>query len=132
MNPHSESAYFLNPLMRIFLQSLIEYVENLIPVDLVPDYDRDGQIDPDDKNKVTEAEPFRWWINDDDDTTEATGVGDTPGQASPDYANTKVDSSRDLVDFFPLHIDLKDMLKDMPADKFEYYLAHDGGAFNFF
>jgi hypothetical protein len=35
MNPHSESAYFLNPLMRIFLQSLIEYVENLISVDLV-------------------------------------------------------------------------------------------------
>ena len=132
MNPHSESAYFLNPLMRIFLQSLIEYVENLVPVDIIPDFNRDGQINADDKNKVTEAEPFRWWINDDDDTTEARGVGDTPGQASPDYANTKVDSSRDLVDFFPLHIDLKDMLKDMPADKFEYYLAHDGGAFNFF
>ena len=56
MNPHSESAYFLNPLMRIFLQSLIEYVENLVPVELIPDFNRDGQIDSNDEGKTTEEE----------------------------------------------------------------------------
>jgi hypothetical protein len=132
MNPHSESAYFLNPLMRIFLQSLIEYVENLINVDLVPDFDRNGQIDSNDRNKVTEAEPFRWWRNDDDDTTEAAGGGDVPNSANQDHANFVVDGVRDLVDFFPLYLDLKDMLDGMPEDKFEYYLAHEDEAFRFF
>ena len=54
MNPHSESAYFLNPLMRIFLQSLIEYVENLITVEIGSD--------------PNTGDPLRrnWYVNRDD------------------------------------------------------------------
>ena len=49
MNPHSESAYFLNPLMRIFWQMLVEKEDFLIHVDLATDLNNDGKIDQADK-----------------------------------------------------------------------------------
>ena len=72
MNPHSESAYFLNPLMRIFLQSLIEYVENLINVELAVDANRSGTKDDPGitfgaDDKTSEEEPYEFWINNDRD-----------------------------------------------------------------
>ena len=39
----------------------------LLKVDIVPDYNRDGIIDELDRGKVTESNPYRFWVNDDDD-----------------------------------------------------------------
>ena len=42
---------------------------DLLPVDIVPDYNRDGKITDADRGKVTETNPWRFWDNDDDDKT---------------------------------------------------------------
>ncbi|MFQ3242352.1 MAG: hypothetical protein ACI9JZ_002048 [Lentimonas sp.] len=81
----------------------------LLKVDVVPDYKRDGKIDLKDRNKITDTNPHRWWLNDDDDISEVKGK-DAPGDGSADYNNSAVDTARDLVDFFPVFIDLKSFL----------------------
>jgi hypothetical protein len=35
---------------------------SLLPVGIVPDYNRDGKIDGADRGKVTKGNPFRWWV----------------------------------------------------------------------
>jgi hypothetical protein len=48
----------------------------------------DGKIDSTDKNAATEAQPWRFWINDDADEGDyaAKDGADTPGSGSPDFA----------------------------------------------
>ena len=109
----------------------------LVPVDIVPDYNRDGKIDEEDRGKVTKENPWRWWINDDNDLTveERSGnLKDVPKQDSSvrDCNDLKVDGIRDLIDFFPLHLDLKQALEVLPADKYMYVLKHEDEALKFF
>ena len=109
----------------------------LVPVDLVPDYNRDGKIDQEDRGKVTESNPYRFWVNDDNDkTVEARRDegNDEPGQSinAQDASDDKVDGVRDLVDFFPLHLDLKTLLEVFPSDKYYYIIKHQDAAVNFF
>ena len=88
----------------------------LLKVDIVPDYNRDGTIDQSDRGKVTDSNPFRFWINDDDDSGEVDN-DDVPGQtgtaadASGGFSGA-VDGMRDLVDYFPLFFDLEDFLSN--------------------
>ena len=82
----------------------------LLKVDVVPDFNRDGTIDDSDRSQVTDTNPFRWWLNDDDDVNEDTGLKDAPGDGTADSSNAVVDSERDLIDFFPVFIDLKSLL----------------------
>ncbi|MBL9131779.1 MAG: alpha/beta hydrolase, partial [Verrucomicrobiaceae bacterium] len=105
----------------------------LIPIDLelVPDHDRDGDIDADDKGKVSAAQPWRWWVNDDDDDGELA-FNDTPGQvADADLRGHAVDGLCDLPDFFPLHLQIKPLLDVFPAATHEYRLRHPPGALSF-
>jgi hypothetical protein len=81
-------------------------------VDLVPDYNRDGQISADDKGKITTDKPFYWWINDDDDVNGVEG-NDVPGDGTADHSNNVVDGVRDLEDFFPVHLDVEDFLSGL-------------------
>jgi len=82
----------------------------LLKVDLVPDWDRNGVIDQADRGKVTESDPFRFWINDDDDSGE-WDIDDVPQRGNDaDAKDLQVDGLRDLVDFFPLYFDLEDFL----------------------
>lgn len=81
----------------------------LLKVDVVPDWNRDGVIDSSDRGQVTDSNPFRFWFNNDNDINEASGE-DAPLASSPDWTSINVDTSRDLVDFFPVFIDLKDFL----------------------
>jgi hypothetical protein len=104
---------------------------SLISVDITPDFDRDGQIDADDKGKITTDKPFRWWINDDDDSEDAKG-SDISGDGTADHSNNIVDGVRDLNDFFPLYLDLGNLLTTMEKDKFEYRLKHSESALKFF
>ena len=103
----------------------------LRPVGLVPDYNRDGVIDDKDRGKVTKKEPFRWWVNDDNDSGEI-GTGDVSGSSTPDYDSAAVDGMRDLVDFFPLHLDIRGVLEVFPEDEYHYVLTHAHSAFKFF
>ena len=85
---------------------------------IVPDCDRDGEIGDADCHAASTNAVFRFWINDDHDvgdTAEAGGT-DIPGQTeSPDHANGYyVNGRRDLLDFFPVWLDLKDALIAFP------------------
>lgn len=106
-----------------------------IEVGMIPDYNRDGVIDDQDKGKVTEDNPWRWWVNDDEDKTMTSGItdgsGDTP---TGDFGNAlgfHVEGMRDLVDFFPLHLNLRGVLRKFPADRCKYRLRHPDGAIHY-
>jgi hypothetical protein len=92
--------------------------------ELVPDYNRDGKIDEEDWNKVTKDNPWRFWVNDDNDEGDMKGT-DIPGQNKDQY-KSKIPGVRDLVDWFPLYVDIKDILKVLPADEYEYCLSTEG------
>ena len=103
----------------------------VLKVDLVPNYDRDDDIDAADESKADSGEAFRFWVNDDDDSGE-DGGDDIPGDGSADSANSKVDGVRDLPDFFPVWVDIKDTLAVLSPTEFDYVLKHADGALNAF
>lgn len=102
-------------------------------INIAADTDRDGKIDFVRDRKAAATTPFRYWINDDDDQGAASG-DDIPERAvnRADYANGAVDSVRDLVDLFPVAIDIKHLLSILPSSaslKFKLKQADD--ALNF-
>ena len=80
--------------------------------------------------------PERIWINDDDDAGSAKGT-DIPGQGAPDHADAgpfpgRVDGTRDLVDFFPVSLLLRELVAAYPpAVGFNYRLSQADGAVAF-
>ncbi len=115
----------------VMIPNIVENQTNLmflLPVEIVPDYNRDGKIDDGDRGRATKDSPWRWWVNDDDDSGEFDASGDrpdVPGSGEPDHNDEVVDGIRDLVDFFPVHLDLKKILKELPASKYKYYLKQE-------
>jgi hypothetical protein len=105
----------------------------LLPVEVVPDYNRDGKIDQADRGKVSIENPYRFWVNDDDDRSgekRRQNSNDTPGSRSGS-SNGAIDGIRDLIDFFPLHLDLQTTLKVLPCTEYKYFLKHAEGALKF-
>jgi len=107
-------------------------VVTVFMIDIVPDYNRDGKIDVLDRGKVTALEPWRIWINDDNDAgADAEGIGgsadDLPGQ-NRDNDDTQVNGIRDLVDFFPLYLNLRKALQLWPYSEGYKYVLKDGNA----
>lgn len=107
----------------------------LIPVEMVADYNRDGAIDDKDRGRVSEQQPFRWWLNDDDDNGdlghEDTPLGIASSQADASLGNNQVDGSCDLIDWFPLFLDIKHLFSVLPPAQHEYYLKQENAALNF-
>ncbi|MDI1336483.1 MAG: alpha/beta hydrolase [Lacunisphaera sp.] len=109
----------------------------MVPAELRPDANRDGVItvgrgasDPD--RALAEAGlPWHFWLNDDDDSGETDGT-DIPGKGS-NGADGAVNGVRDLVDFFPVHLDIRSLLKIFPADDaaISYKLVQADGAANY-
>jgi hypothetical protein len=113
---------------------------------ITPDYNRDGVIDMTDRNQVTEKKPWRFWINDDNDNASdpVTGLGgdDLPGSNDDlnDYyfdpfnppeivpVISRVNGIRDLVDFFPLYLDLKNALTVFPPQSGYSYVLKQADA----
>jgi len=111
----------------------VEHGFLLLPRIMVADVNRDGTIDAADRRLVSPEFPFRWWINDDDDSPDTfdAGESDLPEQSGADSLNDTVDGLRDLVDFFPLQLDLRSLLKVIPdKDALTIRLRHEDGAFN--
>ncbi|MBM4163764.1 MAG: hypothetical protein FJ222_04925 [Lentisphaerae bacterium] len=120
-----------------------EDVITVFKVDLIPDYDRSGKIDDDDRTKANAGDKFYFWINDDDDSgiedDSSAGNQDIPGAVSgwlefygrdPDNENDKIDGERDWVDFFPVFVDLKPTLDLIGTNGYKYVLKHTAGAVN--
>jgi hypothetical protein len=103
-------------------------VVSLQQIDVVPDYNRDGKIDQADREKVAVESPWRFWINDDDDSGETGGtdvsVDSDALTINPDWWSSGVDGIRDLIDFFPLRLDFGSVLTVMPETKYQYFLKH--------
>jgi hypothetical protein len=117
----------------------------VLQVDMVPDYDRNGVIDDNDRNKVTSSRLWRFWINDDNDNgSDSSGIGgnDRPGLGNDlmDFPNNdfeltpvpQVNGIRDLIDFFPLYLDIKSLV-DLydPASGYIYLLKNADKAVSF-
>jgi alpha-tubulin suppressor-like RCC1 family protein/pimeloyl-ACP methyl ester carboxylesterase len=114
----------------------------LLPVELVPDFNRDGKIDDADRGRVSEDGPWCWWINDDDDELN-TGGNDIPDSINPNFETTPIlsgvevgtiDGIRDLVDFFPLYLDIRGLLDMFPVEgssSYTFKLRQEDGSLNF-
>ncbi len=103
-----------------------------LDVALVPDYDHNHVIDDDDRNQTTTDHPFRFWINDDNDSGD-TGGDDIPssgtsGRNCDDYV---INGARDLVDFFPVYLDIAPLVQQFPPASYTYYLRQNDAALNF-
>lgn len=116
----------------------VEYPE----ITLAVDANRDGAIKlaTEDASDVTTApSPYRFWPNDDDDFGDTSGDDiPNPSSSSDGAATTNfegdgaVDGARDLVDFFPVFLDLKQLLTVLPPSaSVKYKLKHEDGALNF-
>ncbi len=110
----------------------------LPPGRMVPDYDRDGRIDGRDVRVQMAGKPFRIWINDDrdvgDESTEAfedapAGSCDPEAMPAPIGGRPRncmdgvVNGLRDLVDFFPVHLDVP--LDRLPPGDYTYRLRQE-------
>lgn len=121
----------------------------LVPANLVVDSNRDSLMNNNDVNATSASKPFRFWSNDDDDSGDITPVGpslvgnaDEPGYLSgfweldgrtPDHAHAGVDGRSDLLDFFPLFLDIKQLLGVLPHTTagITYKLKQADSALNF-
>jgi Alpha/beta hydrolase of unknown function (DUF900) len=101
------------------------------------DFDRNGAIDPSPmiNNPDRELErrhlPWHFWVNDDNDSGEIEG-SDIPGRGDNGQDNV-VNGVRDLVDFFPVHLNIRGLLKSYaPSDpSITYKLTQADEAANF-
>jgi hypothetical protein len=91
----------------------------LVPAELVPDYNRDGKIDDDDREMATTDNPYRFWINDDSDDGN-TGGDDVPTGGGGNGIDEHVNGTRDLVDLFTVFLDIKQLLENIPSERFDY------------
>lgn len=101
---------------------------------LVPDFNHDRVIDGKDRSLISTNGPFRFWINDDADVGDvAEGDSDLPGQvgAAANYANNHVDGRCDLPDFFPVFLDLKDLMDVYSPADYSYVLLSKMGYLKF-
>ncbi|MEI8340804.1 MAG: thrombospondin type 3 repeat-containing protein [Verrucomicrobiota bacterium] len=101
----------------------------LLPVELVPDFNRDGKIDDKDRGKVTQDKPYHFWVNDDNDSGD-TGGDDIPGAQSPNYADESVNGVRDLIDFFPLSLEMQKLVEILPPSDYTYELRSSDNSLN--
>jgi hypothetical protein len=95
----------------------------LIPSALQVDANHDGTIATN-ETLPTPSNPFRCWSNDDDD--------DPVLDVGMDYTDTHVNGVEDLKDFFPVFLDITQLLNVLPHTSGAVYkLKHEDGALNF-
>jgi hypothetical protein len=95
----------------------------ILKIDVVPDYDSNKEIsESDDYERARNDETFYWWVNADGDPNGAdVGGSDIPG-AGNDFDDGVVDSTRDLIDLFPVFIDLHGLIEDIGTDDLQFHL----------
>ena len=102
----------------------------ILKFELVPDWNHDRKIDDQDREQATAANPFRFWVNDDRDEGDvASGNSDVPGQSNGNAKDDKVNGRCDLLDFFPVWLDLGQALALLPpGDAIQYKLKQANDA----
>lgn len=103
----------------------------LLPAPFLPDWNRDGTINHLDRSANLSASTLRLWINDDRDKEEIEDAShDLPGFSEGNAYNESVDGLRDTIDFFPVYLDLRPMLKASPPGSLRMVLRHPDQAVN--
>jgi hypothetical protein len=109
-------------------------------IGLYTDANHDGTIDtrfgsPD---FTSPAHPFHFWINDNNDSDDTKG-NDIPGypatvEQTPNGMSGHVNGVRDLIDFFPVYIDIQSLLQVMQTNSqyagLQFRLSQADGALN--
>lgn len=94
----------------------VERTITVLPrIELAVDADRDGILALGRENpadEVSDDQPYRFWVNDDNDEGE-TGGDDIPlgALARANFQDEVVDGARDLVDFFPVFVEVGEALQ---------------------
>jgi hypothetical protein len=125
-----------------FENDMIRFSVEVRPnIHLVPDWNRDRQIDLADEKESTNGLSFRFWINDDCDNGDiAEGNSDLPEQGggwwpmrrNANWEDNKVNGRCDLTDFFPVWLDISAALSNYPsANGITYNLHYPLGALRF-
>ncbi len=85
---------------------------------VVPDYDRSKSIDLADEANARTNAPVFFWVNDDRDSGDfGDGGSAIPNQTqNPNHSDAVVNGRDDLVDFFPVWLDMARILNVIPAD----------------
>jgi pimeloyl-ACP methyl ester carboxylesterase len=108
-------------------------------IGLYADRNHDGVIDTSFSGPdfCTPARPFQFWVNDDNDSGD-TGGDDIPGEPAslgliPNGVSGTVNGTRDLIDFFPVYVDIEGMLEasNLNYVTLTFRLSQADGALNF-
>jgi alpha-tubulin suppressor-like RCC1 family protein len=93
-------------------------------------FDQPGQTNPD---KTSAAKPFRFWINDSQESGDiSSGANDVPSSSSPNYNLNHVNGRSDLINFFPVALSLSNVLQLLPPSSgYEYHLVQNDSAVKF-
>jgi hypothetical protein len=101
----------------------------LLPVEMMVDGNRDGEMSftdaaIHDKDSTSEAKPFRFWLNDDNDaTSQKYPEGeDHPTSSTKDHANNTIESRRYLEYFTRLWINFKGITEMVKSQGFQLQL----------
>jgi len=96
---------------------------------LIPDYNHNRKIDDDDRDRALNNDPYYFWVNDD------SGNGDTGGSGIPGSGLTgtgneawnpnNINGARDLIDFFPVYLDIEKMKSAYPPSEYTYKLKNE-------
>lgn len=109
----------------------IEVRSLTVPLDitslaLIPDYDHNRKIDQSDRQRALNRDKYYFWVNDDD------GNGDTGGDGIPNTRDPStigvVNGTRDLVDYFPVKLDISKVTSTFAPDAYTYRLKNADGA----
>jgi len=101
---------------------------------LAVDNNRDGSLSLDDSDATAPARPFRFWINNFQESGDvlSDGKDSIPGYGSPNYARSQVNGRSDLVNFFPVALCVSNILQWLsPTNGYEYHLSQTNSAVKF-
>ncbi len=114
----------------------VQIAGDLIPVTiakgaLIPDYNHNRKIDQEDIDRAMNSDTYYFWVNDDDGNgdTEGTGIPGTGSKVDPDHL--VVDGTRDLIDFFPVHLDILRLINTYDPASYLYRLRNTDSALNY-
>jgi pimeloyl-ACP methyl ester carboxylesterase len=102
---------------------------------IMADYNQDGCVDEYDKEFAVDGVPLRMWVNNDQSETSPDLIVDASNHLSQgndlgDCSDLVVNGRTDLLDFFPIQFDLRNLLTTLPKEKFKYRLSHEDNAVN--
>jgi hypothetical protein len=86
-----------------------------VNLQLAVDANRDGNITFDAADQTTAAKPYRFWVNNDQDTD----AGDVIPVTSPDYGNDQIKCIRDLEDFVRMNIFVQGITNEIAQGTFK-------------